>query len=79
MFQRANKPSHATVPLNYVWVRPEVVVGRLEDNHNVDLLDAALVFELHVHLGEPLTLHTFPPRPCAATVTESPAIKNVLS
>jgi hypothetical protein len=38
-----------------------------------------LGFKLHVHLGEPLTLHTFPPRPCAATVTESPAIKNVLS
>ncbi len=37
---------------------PEVVVGRLEDVDNVDLLDAALGLELHIDLDQTFTLHT---------------------
>ncbi len=36
---------------------PEVVVGRLEDVDNVDLLDAALGLELHIDLDQTLALH----------------------
>jgi hypothetical protein len=44
--------------LKYVRLLPEVVVGRLEDVDNVDLLDAALGLELHVDLDQTLALHT---------------------